>query len=42
QSLRPLGGEALLEKAGVAPTRRPEELSIAEFAALARALPQKA
>ncbi|HEU0162960.1 MAG TPA: 16S rRNA (adenine(1518)-N(6)/adenine(1519)-N(6))-dimethyltransferase RsmA [Rhizomicrobium sp.] len=38
QSLKPLGGEALLEKAGIAPTRRPEELSIPEFAALARAL----
>jgi len=38
QSLKPLGGEALLERAGIAPTRRPEELSIPEFAALARAL----
>ena len=38
QSLKALGGEALLEKAGIAPTRRPEELSVTEFAALARAL----
>ncbi len=38
QSLKPLGGEALLEKAGIEATRRPEELSVAEFAALARAL----
>jgi 16S rRNA (adenine1518-N6/adenine1519-N6)-dimethyltransferase len=38
QSLKPLGGEALLEKAGIEPTRRPEELSVTEFAALARAL----
>ena len=38
QSLKPLGGEALLEKAGIDPTIRPEDLSIAQFAALARAL----
>ena len=38
QSLKKLGGEALLEKAGVAPTARPEELTVAQFAALARAL----
>jgi 16S rRNA (adenine1518-N6/adenine1519-N6)-dimethyltransferase len=38
QSLKPLGGEALLEKAGINPTERPEELSIEQFAALARAL----
>lgn len=38
QSLKPLGGEALLEKAGIEATRRPEELSVSEFAALARAL----
>ena len=38
QSLKPLGGEALLEKAGIDPTARPEGLKIAEFAALARAL----
>jgi 16S rRNA (adenine1518-N6/adenine1519-N6)-dimethyltransferase len=39
QSLKPLGGEVLLDKAGIAPTMRPEELSIEQFAALARALP---
>ncbi len=38
QSLKPLGGEALLEKAGIAPTERPEDLAIEQFAALARAL----
>jgi 16S rRNA (adenine1518-N6/adenine1519-N6)-dimethyltransferase len=38
QSLKPLGGEALLEKAGIDPTARPENLEIAQFAALARAL----
>ena len=38
QSLKPLGGEVLLEKAGVDPTARPEDLTIAQFAALARAL----
>jgi len=38
QSLKSLGGEALLEKAGIEPTRRPEDLSVVEFAALARAL----
>jgi 16S rRNA (adenine1518-N6/adenine1519-N6)-dimethyltransferase len=37
QSLKLLGGEALLEKAGVDPTARPEELKIEQFAALARA-----
>jgi len=37
QSLKPLGGEALLEKAGIDPTARPEDLAIADFAALARA-----
>ena len=40
QSLKPLGGEALLEKAQIEPTRRPEELTVAQFAALARALVQ--
>ena len=35
-SLKSLGGEALLEKAGIAATRRAEELSIPEFEALAR------
>jgi 16S rRNA (adenine1518-N6/adenine1519-N6)-dimethyltransferase len=34
-SLRPLGGEALLTRAGIVPTRRGETLSIAEFDALA-------
>ncbi len=39
QSLKSLGMpvEPLLELAGIAPTRRPEELSVAEFCALARA-----
>jgi 16S rRNA (adenine1518-N6/adenine1519-N6)-dimethyltransferase len=41
QSLKPLGGEALLAKAGIAPTLRPEELTILQFAALARALVDK-
>ncbi len=35
-SLRPLGGEALLARAGIDPTRRAEELSIEQFALLAR------
>ena len=38
QSLKSLGGEALLEKAGIDPTARPEDLSIEQFAALARAV----
>jgi 16S rRNA (adenine1518-N6/adenine1519-N6)-dimethyltransferase len=38
QSLKPIGGEALLEKAGIDPTARPEDLTIPQFAALARAL----
>ncbi|MBN9589631.1 MAG: 16S rRNA (adenine(1518)-N(6)/adenine(1519)-N(6))-dimethyltransferase [Alphaproteobacteria bacterium 64-11] len=38
QSLKPLGGEALIAQAGIDPTRRPEDLAIEEFAALARAL----
>ena len=38
QSLKALGGETLLEKAGIDPTARPEDLSIESFAALARAL----
>ena len=38
QSLKKLGGEALLEKAGIDPTARAEELTIVQFAALARAL----
>ncbi len=36
QSLKPVGGEALLEKAGIDGTRRPETLSVEEFVALAR------
>lgn len=35
QSLKPLGGERLLERAGIDPTRRAETLSIAEFVDLA-------
>ncbi len=35
-SLRPLGGEALLDRAGIAPDRRAETLGIAEFDTLAR------
>jgi 16S rRNA (adenine1518-N6/adenine1519-N6)-dimethyltransferase len=38
QSLKKLGGEALLEKAGIDPTARAEELTVVQFAALARAL----
>jgi 16S rRNA (adenine1518-N6/adenine1519-N6)-dimethyltransferase len=38
QSLKALGGEVLLEKAGIDPTARPEDLKIEQFAALARAL----
>jgi 16S rRNA (adenine1518-N6/adenine1519-N6)-dimethyltransferase len=38
QSLKPLGGEALIEQVGLDPTLRPEDLSVADFAALARAL----
>ncbi|HEY1877312.1 MAG TPA: 16S rRNA (adenine(1518)-N(6)/adenine(1519)-N(6))-dimethyltransferase RsmA [Rhizomicrobium sp.] len=38
QSLKSLGGEALLEKTGIDPTARPEDLPIEAFAALARAL----
>ena len=34
QSLKPLGGEALLSAAGVDPTRRAETLSIEEFVRL--------
>ena len=37
QSLKPLGGEALAQKAGIDPTARPEDLTIVQFAALARA-----
>ncbi len=35
QSVKSLGGEALLERAGIEPTRRAETLTIAEFVALA-------
>ena len=38
QSLKSLGGEALLEKAGIDPTARPEQLDVKQFAALARAI----
>ena len=35
-SLKPLGGEALLDRAGIASDRRAETLSVAEFDSLAR------
>ncbi len=38
QSLKGLGGETLLQKAGIDPTRRAETLSVGEFCTLARAL----
>ncbi|RLQ87638.1 16S rRNA (adenine(1518)-N(6)/adenine(1519)-N(6))-dimethyltransferase RsmA [Notoacmeibacter ruber] len=38
QSLKALGGEAVLEKVGIDPTRRAETLSIEEFVALANAI----
>ena len=38
QSLKALGGEALLEQAGIDPTRRAETLSVEEFARLAKAV----
>lgn len=38
QSLKPLGGELLLKRANIDPTRRPETLSIEEFVRIARAL----
>ncbi|HTV67687.1 MAG TPA: 16S rRNA (adenine(1518)-N(6)/adenine(1519)-N(6))-dimethyltransferase RsmA [Rhizobiaceae bacterium] len=38
QSLKSLGGQALLDATGIDGTRRAETLSIAEFAALARAI----
>jgi 16S rRNA (adenine1518-N6/adenine1519-N6)-dimethyltransferase len=38
QSLKVLGGESLIARAGLDPTARPQDLSIADFAALARAL----
>ena len=39
QSLKSLGGETLLERAGIDSTARPEQLGVAAFAALARNLP---
>ena len=42
QSLKALGGEALAEEAGIDPTARPEDLTIEQFAALARALARPA
>lgn len=38
QSLKGLGGEALIATAGIDPTARPEDLTIPQFAALARAV----
>ncbi|AMM84707.1 16S rRNA (adenine(1518)-N(6)/adenine(1519)-N(6))-dimethyltransferase RsmA [Martelella sp. AD-3] len=38
QSLKALGGETLLQKAGIDPTRRAETLAVAEFCTLARCL----
>lgn len=38
QSLKPLGGEALLARAGIDPTRRAETLQVEEFLRLSRAL----
>ncbi|PZN59012.1 MAG: 16S rRNA (adenine(1518)-N(6)/adenine(1519)-N(6))-dimethyltransferase [Proteobacteria bacterium] len=38
QSLKGLGGEALLERAGIDPTRRAETLSVEEFVGLANAI----
>jgi 16S rRNA (adenine1518-N6/adenine1519-N6)-dimethyltransferase len=40
-ALRPLGGEALLLRAGIAPERRAETLSVAEFDRLARLLAEQ-
>lgn len=37
-SLRPLGGEPLLRRAGIEPTRRAEELTVEQFCAIARAV----
>ncbi|MGN6549301.1 MAG: 16S rRNA (adenine(1518)-N(6)/adenine(1519)-N(6))-dimethyltransferase RsmA [Pararhizobium sp.] len=42
QSLKPVGGVALLEAVGIDPTRRAETLSVAEFCALARAADRQA
>jgi len=38
QSLKPLGGEALLNRAGIEPSRRAETLSVEEFVELANRL----
>lgn len=38
QSLKPVGGEALLTRAGIDPSRRAETLSVMEFVGLANAL----
>ncbi|TGV75074.1 16S rRNA (adenine(1518)-N(6)/adenine(1519)-N(6))-dimethyltransferase, partial [Mesorhizobium sp. M00.F.Ca.ET.158.01.1.1] len=38
QSVKSLGGEALLERAGIDPTRRAETLSIEEFVRLTNAV----
>ena len=38
-ALKPLGGEALLDRAGIAPERRAETLSVAEFARLLDEVP---
>jgi len=38
RSLAPLGGEALLDRAGIVPTKRAEDIDIPGFLALARAL----
>ena len=38
-ALKPLGGETLLRRAGIDPTRRAETLSIMEFDGLARLHP---
>lgn len=38
QSLKPLGGERLLVKAGIDPARRAETLSVKEFCLLANSL----
>jgi 16S rRNA (adenine1518-N6/adenine1519-N6)-dimethyltransferase len=38
QSLKPIGGESLLVKAGIDPARRAETLSVEEFCRLANSL----
>ena len=38
QSLKALGGEALLGRAGIDPQRRAETLSVSEFVSIARLL----